>query len=98
MYLATVSTIVESDKPELELRPGLDLLGPIHEKFISISSLYEPVGQGKEEKIFITRSGDATSHVETIVEDVHDVWRRVTDGKKLELKKREEGEGAQVQG
>lgn len=32
LHLAIVSTIVETDKPELELRPGLDLLGPIHEK------------------------------------------------------------------
>ncbi|CAO1613868.1 unnamed protein product [Sympodiomycopsis kandeliae] len=97
MYLAMVSTIVESDKPELELRPGLDLLGPIHEKFVSVSSVYEPSISGTDEKIFITKSPDATSHVETIVDDVKDVWRRVTDGKKLELKKREEGEGAQVQ-
>ena len=32
VYIAIVSTIVETDKPELEIRPGLDLLGPIHEK------------------------------------------------------------------
>jgi len=32
IYVAQVSTIVETDKPELELRPGLDLLGPIYEK------------------------------------------------------------------
>lgn len=32
IHLAIVSTIVESDKPELELKPGLDLLGPIYEK------------------------------------------------------------------
>lgn len=98
MHLAIVSTIVETDKPELELRPAMDLLGPISEKFVSVSSLYEPTDSGKDDKIFVTRSPDATSHVETIVEDVYDVWARVTDGKKLELKKREEGEGAQVQG
>jgi len=32
VYIAIVSTIVETDKPELEIRPGLDLLGPIHQK------------------------------------------------------------------
>ena len=39
---------------------------------------------------------DPTSHFETVVEDIHDVWRRIT-GQPLVLKKREESEGAQVQ-
>lgn len=102
LHLAIVSTIVETDKPEFEIRVGLDLLGPIHEKFISITPLLEPTSEasssGKESKIFVTHSPDATSHVETIVEEVYDAWRQVTDGKKLELKKRSDEEGAQVQG
>ena len=32
VYIAIVSTIVETDKPELEIAPGLQLLGPIYEK------------------------------------------------------------------
>ena len=32
VYIAIVSTIVETDKPELEIKPGLNLLGPIYEK------------------------------------------------------------------
>lgn len=32
VYVAIVSTIVETDKPELEIIPGLQLLGPIYEK------------------------------------------------------------------
>ena len=31
-YLAIVSTTVETNRPEDELRPGLDLLEPIEEK------------------------------------------------------------------
>ena len=31
-YLALVATTVETSKPELELKPGLDLLEPIREK------------------------------------------------------------------
>ena len=31
-YIAMVSTTVETSNPEAELRPGLDLLGPILEK------------------------------------------------------------------
>jgi Rab GDP dissociation inhibitor len=43
---------------------------------------------GKDDNIYITRSYDATSHFETVVDDVRDVYERVT-GKELELKKRE---------
>jgi Rab GDP dissociation inhibitor len=88
VYLAIVSTIVETDKPELEIRPGLALLGPIFEKFVSITPLYAPVADGKSDNIFITRSYDATSHFETVVEEVQDVWQRVI-GSPLVLKKRE---------
>ena len=37
----------------------------------------------------MTRSYDATSHFETVVEDVQDVWKRIFDGKELVLKKRD---------
>ncbi|KAL5534102.1 GDI1 [Sanghuangporus baumii] len=88
IYVAIVSTIVETDKPELEIRPGLDLLGPIYDKFVSVSPLYTPTTTGQDDNIFITKSYDATSHFETVVEDVHDVWKRVV-GSDLVLKKRE---------
>ncbi|PBK77392.1 rab GTPase activator [Armillaria solidipes] len=88
VYVAIVSTIVETDKPELEIAPGLKLLGPIHDKFVSITPLYTPTSSGQSDNIFITRSYDATSHFETVVEDVQDVWKRVV-GSDLVLKKRE---------
>jgi Rab GDP dissociation inhibitor len=50
--------------------------------------LYTPVASGKTDNIFITRSYDATSHFETVVEEVQDVWKRVVGGD-LVLKKRE---------
>lgn len=34
VYIAIVSTIVETDKPELEIAPGLNLLGQISEKWV----------------------------------------------------------------
>ncbi|KII93786.1 hypothetical protein PLICRDRAFT_88115 [Plicaturopsis crispa FD-325 SS-3] len=88
VYVAIVSTIVETDKPELEIAPGLQLLGPIYDKFVSITPLYTPVASGQDDNIFITRSYDATSHFETVVDEVQDVWKRVV-GKDLVLKKRE---------
>jgi Rab GDP dissociation inhibitor len=57
-------------------------------RFISVTQLYEPTSSGTDDNIFITRSYDATSHFETVVKDVHDVWKRAT-GKDLVLQKRE---------
>lgn len=77
-YLAIVSTTVETDKPEFELRPGLDLLGPIREKFFSVSDIYEPINDGTENQVFISKSYDATTHFETTCTDVLDIFRRAT--------------------
>ncbi|PIL31555.1 hypothetical protein GSI_06257 [Ganoderma sinense ZZ0214-1] len=89
VYVAIVSTIVETDRPEQEVQPGIDLLGPTYEKFITVSTIYTPTSTGESDHIFITRSYDATSHFETVVEDVQDVWKRIFDGKELVLKKRD---------
>ncbi|KAG8940911.1 Rab GDP dissociation inhibitor alpha [Tulasnella sp. 424] len=91
IWIAIVSTIVETSVPERELLPGLQLLGTIHDKFVSITSLYTPTADGKSDNIFITRSYDATSHFETVVDDVQDVWQRVTGQpfSELNLKKSE---------
>jgi Rab GDP dissociation inhibitor len=56
-------------------------------RFISVTPLYTPISDGAD-NIFITRSYDATSHFETVVEDVQDVWKMVI-GQDLVLKKRE---------
>lgn len=41
IYVAIVSTIIETDRPEMEIAPGLQLLGPIHDKYvISVHSGY----------------------------------------------------------
>lgn len=34
LYIAMISTTVETDKPELEIRPAVDLLGDILEMFV----------------------------------------------------------------
>jgi Rab GDP dissociation inhibitor len=36
VYVAIVSTIVETDNPHLEIVPGLNLLGPIHEQSVPL--------------------------------------------------------------
>jgi len=88
VHVAIVSTIVETKNPAAEIEPGLKLLGPISDKFVSVYPLYTPTSTGETDRVFITRSYDATSHFETVVDEVHNVWKRIT-GRDLELKARE---------
>lgn len=77
-FIAMVSTTVESDNPETEIKPGLELLGPIKQKFVTISDYFEPTDNGKESQIFISASYDATTHFETTCLDVLDIFKRGT--------------------
>ncbi|KAF2902296.1 hypothetical protein ILUMI_03890 [Ignelater luminosus] len=77
-FIAMVSTTVETDNPEQEIRPGLELLGPIKQKFVSVSDYYEPTDVGLESQIFISESFDATTHFETTCLDVLDIFKRGT--------------------
>lgn len=96
-YVAIVSTTVETSEPVKELKPALDLLGPIAEQFVSIVDSYEPVEDGTKDKVFISKSYDATSHFETTCQDVLDLYKRIT-GKDLVLKpKEQEPQGGEEQ-
>ncbi|KAK0400318.1 hypothetical protein QR680_003452 [Steinernema hermaphroditum] len=77
-YIAMVSTTVETQNPESEILPGLQLLGQITERFTSISDVYEPVDLGSESQVFISQSYDATTHFETTCKDVLDIFQRAT--------------------
>lgn len=83
-WIASVSTTVETANPEAELAPGLALLGPIDEKFIEVQDIYEPLEDGKRDSAFISKGYDPTSHFETTVDDVLDMYKRIT-GKDLDL-------------
>lgn len=50
-YIAIVSTTVETDDPEKEIKPALDLLEPIEQKFISISDQYAPTDVGTDSQV-----------------------------------------------
>merc|ERR1711964_833068 len=83
-YLAIVSTTVETSTPELEIRPALDLLGPIVDMFTQVQDLYEPVDNGSQDNVFVSKSYDATSHFESVADDVLDLYTRIT-GEALDL-------------
>ncbi|KAM9824133.1 rab GDP dissociation inhibitor beta [Neosynchiropus ocellatus] len=77
-YIAIVSTTVETNDPESEVKPALALLQPIEQKFVSISDLYAPTDMGKDSQVFISRSYDATTHFETTCDDIKDIYQRMT--------------------
>ena len=53
LYIAMISTTVETDKPELEIRPALELLGEVLEMFVQIHTLYEPTDDGTKDNVSI---------------------------------------------
>ncbi|XP_011297710.1 rab GDP dissociation inhibitor alpha [Fopius arisanus] len=77
-FIAMVSTTVETSNPELEIKPGLDLLGPIAQKFVSVCDYYKPTDDGVDSQLFISTSYDATTHFETTCLDVLDLFKRAT--------------------
>lgn len=78
-FLALVSTTVETNVPEAELQPGVDLLGPVVESFVVVDDVFEPQSDGRADKVFISRSYDATTHFESTVDDVFSLYRRIFD-------------------
>lgn len=57
-YIAIISTNAETNNYEKEIQPGLALLGPVLEKFMRVSDVYEP-DNSKNDGLFITKSPDA---------------------------------------
>ena len=87
--LAIISTMVETDKPEEEIKPALELLGDVLEKFITVSDVYEPIEKSFKDNVFITNSFDPLSHFEYDTDNVIELYEKLT-GTKLDLEMEEE--------
>ncbi|KAL6227651.1 hypothetical protein ACLB2K_001608 [Fragaria x ananassa] len=83
-YIAFVLTEAETDNPQVELKPGTDLLGPVDDIFFDTYDRYEPTNQSEADHCFISGSYDATTHFETTVQDVIAMYGNIT-GKVLDL-------------
>ncbi|KAA8536406.1 hypothetical protein F0562_028884 [Nyssa sinensis] len=83
-YIAFVSTEAETDKPEVELKPGIDLLGPVDEIFYETYDRFVPTNNHEVDNCFISTSYDATTHFESTVKDVIAMYNKIT-GKDLDL-------------
>ena len=84
LHIAIVSTTVETENPEAEIQPALELLGPVLEMFVSVSDIHEPINDAAAESLYITKSYDATSHFESSSRDVLAIYERIT-GETLDL-------------
>lgn len=69
---------------ERELAAALPLLNPAQEMFFDMYDEYEPLENGVTDKLFISKSYDATSHFESAITDVLDMYTRIM-GKELVL-------------
>ncbi|RMZ92528.1 hypothetical protein DV736_g241, partial [Chaetothyriales sp. CBS 134916] len=92
-YIAIVSTIAEtSSNHHLELAPGLERLGKIEEIFTGKPiPIYEPLESGVNDHVYISRSYDASSHFESMTDDIRDIYRRAT-GEELKVQGLREGQ------
>merc|ERR1711982_261021 len=63
-YVAIVSTVVETSKPEEEIQPAINLLGNVLEKFVQISEIRLPVDDGSQDGFYVSATYDPTSHFE----------------------------------
>lgn len=53
-YIAFVSTEAETDQPEVELKPGTDLLGPVDEIFYDTYERFEPTNDHQVDGCYIS--------------------------------------------
>lgn len=84
-FIAFVSTLAElSSSPEEELQPGVSLLGAVDEIFYDSYDMFEPLEDAAATNCFISKSYDPTTHFETTVKDVIEMYTLIT-GKALDL-------------
>ena len=92
MFIAIVSTQVETEDPHAELGPGIELLGGTVDQLFSVSYMLRPLDDGREDQLFISSSYDPTSHLEDDIADVFSLFERIS-GQKLELERQSVGPG-----
>lgn len=54
------------------------------EIFVTVSQLFEPLDDGKESNLWISKSYDPSSHFEVASQDILDIYEKIT-GEKLDM-------------
>ena len=83
-YLAIISATQETNNPEAELNVAFETIGPVKEKFFTITPMYEPASNNFTDNVFVTSTLDPTSTFESAANDVLRVYKQIT-GKDLDL-------------
>ena len=84
IYVAIISATVETENPEAEIKPAVELLGDVLEMFVSVSDIYEAKEDGSKNNLWITSSYDATSHFESASDEILDIYQKIVN-EKLDL-------------
>ena len=74
-----VSIFIETSNPKEEIKPGLDILGSIANKAVSICDFYEPCIPGSQDDIYCTSSYDPTPHFKSTIEEVLKLYKEIMD-------------------
>lgn len=76
-------SIVQWWKPRnwRKIRPALELLEPIEQKFVSIIDLFVPKDLGTESRVIISCTNDAPTHFETVRDDIEDICKRMAESR-----------------
>jgi len=82
-YIAIISTNVETAKPEAEIEPAFELIGPVLEKFITISEMYVP-NTDFNNNVFVSASMDPSSHFESETNWMMYLYKKITS-KEIDL-------------
>jgi Rab GDP dissociation inhibitor len=77
-FLVILSTTVETNNPEAELQPAIDLCGGFLKRWTMVKPLYNPINNPMEDGIFISKSYDATSHFDSVADDVIRLYQLVS--------------------
>ena len=83
-YLSIISTVAETADPSDELKPAMDIVGEILEKFDELYKIIEPVDTIFKGNAYITSSFDPQSHFENDTDNVIDNYEKI-NGAKLDL-------------
>lgn len=51
LYIAMISTTVETENPTNEIKPALNVLGNVLEMFEQVQTIYEPLDDGKKDQV-----------------------------------------------
>ena len=87
MYVATISTTIETETPAKELEACFKLLHPIIDRFVWTEPLYQVSASDGSDNIFCANSYDASMNFETVLSDVWRIYKGIT-GKLPDLTKK----------